>query len=1051
MTDKLERRRIPYFGDFVLFSEVGRGGMGVVYEAQQSSLDRRVALKVLHSNLAASGAAIQRLRLEAEAAARLDHPNIVPIFEIGEHEGHPYLAMQFVEGENLAERIGRIGSNLMESDSASLMAKIARAVHHAHQRGVLHRDLKPGNILIDENGEPHLIDFGLAKCLEDDSGVTQTGAFLGTPAYASPEQAAGQNKHVTTASDVYSLGAIFYALLTGHAPFLAASTAETIDKVKNNIPPSPRSVRPTLSVNLETICLKCLEKEPARRYSSALELAEELERFLEGKPITARPVSSAERLWMWTRRNPLPAALWVMGLGLVVVIATGLVFWRDARTTMEAEARNHRQRQLIEKIQAVRLTSRSAAWSERAWALVTEAAKIPTAVKANDVRNQAAALLAGLDAHRLTNFTNFGASSVLFDPAGRLLLMGGLGDGAKLWDTRAEVLHTASETGLGPVAFLANGQALQLVYDADRHSLTLTDIASPRTVQEWMIPSSLGSQPLMRQRPTLAALAPGGTCALAVFKCTNGQDVAVALASNEIRLLASFSNPVTAVTVSPDGVLAVVAESSGTVRVWSIPTGGLLTQLMASLSKVNALALKQIHRIPRTGLAGTEASWLLAAGDAGGTVTIWDLHTQTVSAYCRGGHHQIYALAFSPDGMTLASGGRGPVKLWDVATGQLLLDVGTGDYITGLCFSPDGMRLAVSTSGANYPARVSIWRLEFGRGIETLRGLSGEISKICFSADGRTLAALAHNWEVGVWDLAAGHLMRVFDVPRGEFADNAALALSPDGKRLAFSGSTSAKIYDIQSGSRLAACALPPGLVDVLGFPDDEHLMLFRMETLSNFGPFSDPSPREHPPVCRIRDLLGPDPRKPVAEIRDFNGRVFTAVAPLDGRHFVVEGLHVQGAERMRMIKCFDALTGQKLWTLPSTNKGKWGTLVCDATGRLLTFHRDQSLKPVLVDLQSGASVDVLALPPTAIRAQPRLYAVDASSFGGTLGMSLFSRTSEPPLVTLGIDTPASTIVRFDGTGSRLAWGNTDGTVIVCNLQEIHRQFLLLGLSWDQQ
>ncbi len=275
MADKLESRRVPYFSDFVLFNEIGRGGMGVVYNAQQTKLDRAVALKILHSNFATAEAGYQRLRIEAEAAARLEHPNIVPVFEVGEHEGHPYLAMQLVEGESLAERIAQTGPNFKEKDAAALMEKIARAVYHAHQHGVLHRDLKPGNILIDEIGEPHLIDFGLAKCVEQDVGITQTGAFLGTPAYASPEQAAGNNRLITTASDIYSLGAILYALLTGQPPFVGDSTTATIEKVKSGALLRPRFIRPTISINLETICLKCLEKEPARRYASALELAED--------------------------------------------------------------------------------------------------------------------------------------------------------------------------------------------------------------------------------------------------------------------------------------------------------------------------------------------------------------------------------------------------------------------------------------------------------------------------------------------------------------------------------------------------------------------------------------------------------------------------------------------------------------------------------------------------------------------------------------------------------------------------------------------------------
>src|SRR6266478_1629884 len=311
-------------GDYELLEEVGRGGQGVVFRARQKSLNRTVALKVISLGQWASKAHLKRFRLEAEAAARLEHPGIVPIHEVGERDGSCYFSMKFVEGGQLDEVVRRTPMSIRRA--AELIAKIARTVHYAHEHGILHRDIKPGNILLDTDGEPHLTDFGLARLVETESTVTRTTEVLGTPSYMAPEQASGNNVALTSATDIYGLGAVLYHLLTGRPPFVGGTTYETIRLLLETDPRQPRLLNPKIDRELSTICLKCLEKDPKRRYSSALALADDLERWLKHQPIQARRTGIFTRGRKWVRRNPTSALL---AASLVAVAAAaGWIVWK---------------------------------------------------------------------------------------------------------------------------------------------------------------------------------------------------------------------------------------------------------------------------------------------------------------------------------------------------------------------------------------------------------------------------------------------------------------------------------------------------------------------------------------------------------------------------------------------------------------------------------------------------------------------------------------------------------------------------------------------------
>ena len=312
------------FGDYELLEEIGRGGQGVVFRAWQRSLSRTVAVKIIGIGQWTTNAHVKRLRREAEAAAKLNHPGIVPIYEIGERDGTYYFSMRFVEGDHLDEVVSR--GPVSARQGAELIAKVARTVHYAHEHGILHRDIKPGNILLDANGEPHLTDFGLARLVEHGSTVTGTLEVMGTPSYMAPEQAVGNNAALSSATDVYGLGAVLYELLTGHPPFAGGTTYETVRLLLDSEPRQPRSWNRKIDRELSDICLKCLEKNPRYRYSSALILAEDLERWLRHEPIRAKRSGFLIRSRKWVQRNPMIAGL--IMLSVVLAAGLGVMIWQ---------------------------------------------------------------------------------------------------------------------------------------------------------------------------------------------------------------------------------------------------------------------------------------------------------------------------------------------------------------------------------------------------------------------------------------------------------------------------------------------------------------------------------------------------------------------------------------------------------------------------------------------------------------------------------------------------------------------------------------------------
>ncbi len=351
------RFEMPPIAGYEILEVLGRGGMGVVYKARQTTLNRTVALKMILAGSHAGRDDLLRFRVEGEAVARLRHPNIVQIYEVGERDGLPFVSLEYVEGGSLQQKLS--GTPMPVREAATLIEALARAIHHAHEQGIVHRDLKPANILLDRDGAPKIADFGLAKRLEDETGHTGTGAILGTPNYMAPEQAQGRNKEIGPPADVYALGAILYDLLTGRPPFKGETVLDTLQLVQSVEPVPPRRLQPKVPHDLETVCLKCLEKEPNRRYLTAQGLANDLRAFLDGLPIKARPTPAWERALKWARRRPAAAALIAVSAAAVLLAAIGGVAIAAREHHLRGLAENEKVAALREKQEADRQRDRA--------------------------------------------------------------------------------------------------------------------------------------------------------------------------------------------------------------------------------------------------------------------------------------------------------------------------------------------------------------------------------------------------------------------------------------------------------------------------------------------------------------------------------------------------------------------------------------------------------------------------------------------------------------------------------------------------------------------